>query len=292
MSEAFIVRRGALSKAFAAIAVNYPAGSICTCTNGSKLLKAKDTSGQTLFLIPSAGTWAVSYTNGSKTDARELKITSYGQLENVLFRVPPGYQEVEYIDCTGAQFIKVPELPTANSELIWEVYYDPAAYATGSKYCRIGVWGGPTTFGIQMEKDVALKLSTFIGDTWAGKIALNAPMSAAGWHTVTNSFLERFVAVDDLRQEVTFGALKFASAAVTMGLGVIGVNYTSWNGANQKSSFMRCREFIWKESGAEHMHLIPCYRISDKVAGMYDLVNDVFYTNNGTGTFVVGGDVQ
>lgn len=292
MSDAFIVRRGAHSDVFAAIRVTYPAGSICTCANGKKMLKAKDTSGQALFLVPCADTWKVSYADESKADAKEISITSYGQLENVLFRVPPGYQEVEYIDCTGTQYITVPELPTANSELIWDVYYDPAAYTSGGKNGHTGVWGGPTTFGIQMNSDVSLKLRTFIGDTWAGRNYLDAPMTAAGWHTVTNSFFEGFVSVDDLKKDVTFGPLNFSSAAIAMGLGVIGAYYTSWSGANQKAKFFRCREFIWKESGAEHMHMIPCYRTADKVAGMYDLVNDVFYTNKGTGTFVVGGDVQ
>lgn len=37
--------------------------------------------------------------------------------------------------------------------------------------------------------------------------------------------------------------------------------------------------------------LIPCYRKSDNVAGMYDNVNKRFLINQGTGTFVVGSDV-
>ena len=37
---------------------------------------------------------------------------------------------------------------------------------------------------------------------------------------------------------------------------------------------------------------IPCYRKSDNEIGMYDVVNDVFYTNNGTGTFLKGADVN
>ena len=31
--------------------------------------------------------------------------------------------------------------------------------------------------------------------------------------------------------------------------------------------------------------LIPCYRVSDNVRGLYDIVNNKFYTNAGTGTF-------
>lgn len=40
------------------------------------------------------------------------------------------------------------------------------------------------------------------------------------------------------------------------------------------------------------LHLVPCYRKSDNKPGMYDLINDVFYTNAGTGEFIVGPDVN
>lgn len=36
---------------------------------------------------------------------------------------------------------------------------------------------------------------------------------------------------------------------------------------------------------------VPCYRKIDNVAGMYDVVNDVFYTNDGNGSFTVGPNV-
>lgn len=36
---------------------------------------------------------------------------------------------------------------------------------------------------------------------------------------------------------------------------------------------------------------IPCYRKSDNVVGMYDLVEDKFHTNSGTGDFVAGPEV-
>lgn len=37
--------------------------------------------------------------------------------------------------------------------------------------------------------------------------------------------------------------------------------------------------------------LVPCYRKLDSKPGLYDLVNDVFYTNAGSGEFTVGSDV-
>jgi hypothetical protein len=36
---------------------------------------------------------------------------------------------------------------------------------------------------------------------------------------------------------------------------------------------------------------IPCYRKSDNVIGMYDLVSETFFTNAGSGSFTKGGDV-
>lgn len=39
-------------------------------------------------------------------------------------------------------------------------------------------------------------------------------------------------------------------------------------------------------------NFIPAKRNSDNVLGMYDTVNNVFYTNEGTGDFVVGADVD
>ena len=66
MGEAFITRRGGgTGKAFAVIGVTYPEGSVCTCTNGSKTLRAKDTSGKVIFYIPYPGTWNVTISNGS-----------------------------------------------------------------------------------------------------------------------------------------------------------------------------------------------------------------------------------
>lgn len=38
--------------------------------------------------------------------------------------------------------------------------------------------------------------------------------------------------------------------------------------------------------------VVPCYRKSDGVAGLYDLVSDTFFTNSGTGEFVKGPDIQ
>ena len=85
MGEGLIVRRGGGGGAssFAFIVATYPSGSTCTCTNGTKTITAKNTSGSFVFHIPSAGTWTVSCTNGTNTKSQSVSITAEGQSVSV-----------------------------------------------------------------------------------------------------------------------------------------------------------------------------------------------------------------
>ena len=74
---------GGGSKVVASIVVTYPAGSILTCTLGSKVLTAKDTSGKWVFGLPSTGNWVVKAVSGSKSKSKAVSITAEGQVENV-----------------------------------------------------------------------------------------------------------------------------------------------------------------------------------------------------------------
>lgn len=81
---------GGIKDAFAVISVTYPVGSTCTCSNGTKTLTAKDTSGSYVFPIPEAGTWTVRAYNGvtwESSDHRkstEVTIVSQYQIKNVI----------------------------------------------------------------------------------------------------------------------------------------------------------------------------------------------------------------
>lgn len=77
------VLSGGGTKPYAVIGVTYPSGSTVTCTNGSKTLKAKDTSGKAIFVIPSSGTWMVKAVSGSKSTSKTVSITAEGQVETV-----------------------------------------------------------------------------------------------------------------------------------------------------------------------------------------------------------------
>lgn len=62
------------------IGVTYPEGSTCTCSDGNKTLKAKDTSGQALFLIPYAATWTVTAIDGELNVSKSVSISSFNEV--------------------------------------------------------------------------------------------------------------------------------------------------------------------------------------------------------------------
>ena len=67
---------GGSRNAYAIIVATYPEGSVCTCSDGTKTIRAKDTSGSFDFVVPYAATWTVSCTNGTKTASKDIVITS------------------------------------------------------------------------------------------------------------------------------------------------------------------------------------------------------------------------
>ena len=86
MSEIYgipLISGGGGVKLFAVISVTYPAGSVCTCTKGTKSYKAKNTSGLALFAVPETGDWTVSCTDGTQTASKTVSISAEGQSVNI-----------------------------------------------------------------------------------------------------------------------------------------------------------------------------------------------------------------
>lgn len=67
----------------ATINITYPAGSTCTCSDGTTTLSAPDTSGTWACIVPNAGTWTVTSTSGTETDSKAVTITTDAQSTSV-----------------------------------------------------------------------------------------------------------------------------------------------------------------------------------------------------------------
>lgn len=59
----------------ASIPVTYPVGAVCTCSSGSTVLTAPDTSGLYTFAVPYAGDWTVKAVQGGNSDSKVISVT-------------------------------------------------------------------------------------------------------------------------------------------------------------------------------------------------------------------------
>lgn len=63
----------------ATIDITYPAGSTCTCSDGTTTISAPDTSGTWACIVPNAGTWTAAATDGVENTSESVSITTDGQ---------------------------------------------------------------------------------------------------------------------------------------------------------------------------------------------------------------------
>lgn len=177
-------------KAFAAISVTYPAGSTCTCTDGTKTLTLKSISGQGFFLIPYAATWTVTAVSGSKSKSKAVSITAEGQVETVtltygLYIFKNGSGLTSGYSIKSNSIISAPKV--SSDRISWSgdsssggvaFYIDPAVALSG--YTKLCVdfecsynWGGDYGMGFGVGTDAAA--STTINNTnWTAKVTSTA----------------------------------------------------------------------------------------------------------------------
>lgn len=94
---------GGGGKVFAVIDITYPAGATCTCSSGSKVLTAPDTTGQWLAVVPNAGDWVVTITQAgqdSKTETVSV-VEGHAYIVELTFQLWLYNSGNECVDITG-----------------------------------------------------------------------------------------------------------------------------------------------------------------------------------------------
>lgn len=164
MGDAFIVRRGGMADAFAVIAVAYPEGSVCTCSKGTKTLRAKDTSGYFLFLLPEAGTWTVSCTDGTKTKSQNVVIQWQYEAQWVeltysliLFDGSNGGDNTTVTGgWTGGGHAWAPSMLTVSS---LEIAVDASSYYSGEDIDKMWLFGTVNTIDLSPYSSLKMTVS-------------------------------------------------------------------------------------------------------------------------------------
>lgn len=183
--------------------------------------------------------------------------------------LPSEYQQVEYLESTGGAYIDTRYRPFDN--------FDVESINIWSKVNADNFW----LCG-------AVNLSTFRQDIGIGRNA----QRIYGYSTFNVLSSDVFYKIELTTTTVSINNEK--STLIYQGDN----NYPSGlsfllfkaNGSilGPKGKIYYCK-IVTTQSGT--YEFIPCYRIADNVAGMYDIVNNMFYTNAGTGEFLVGADV-
>ena len=187
--------------------------------------------------------------------------------------LPSGYNQLEYIQSTGTQYIDTGFKPNQNTRVVMEMEF-PIAPTSDRILCgvRAGSWG-----------DRMFTITYVNSKSW-WQFTYGSSYSTT---SVTASINTRF-SVDQNKNVGTVNGVSSSATANTFTSSLNAFIFCQNNGgsASNFSSF-RLFRFSMYDNGTLVRDFIPCQK-PDGTLGLWDDVNSVFYGNAGTGTFTAG----
>lgn len=186
-------------------------------------------------------------------------------------RLPAEYQEVQYIETTGTQYIDTGTTPSSN-----DICVETQVQLTTNETNMVlfGTGAGNAYYNLTIYQSA----------WWYGT---NGTLKSAG--SITPKSGDKYTVVyNDSSHAIKINGSSIVSGITATSSSPIKIAARENTGNKFRYFYFR---IINNSTNAVLKNLIPCYRRSDSAAGMYDLVGKKFYPNNGSGTFVVGGDV-
>ena len=230
----------------------------------------------------SENAWTVTATNSGSTATTTIVINSNREYNVTLsYRLPAGYQEVEYIESTGSQYLYAGVSAAQVGKGIIKGRITTAANYTA----LFGACNSTTEISNQQTLAYIPSSGLFYLDN-------NGNHQAASISGSTNFEVNFTVSGSGLSVTVNGSTSSVSGTVGTIvdrSVWLLGCNYkgTFIAGVNARLTAVA----FYNRSNVMVAHLLPCYRVSDNVAGMYDDVQNAFRTNLGTGSFIVGNDV-
>lgn len=197
-----------------------------------------------------------------------------------------GYRKVEYIHGDGEQYINMGYESNTNIEIDFKYKSDFIPYSSTSRTrCIIG---GRTTAqnGISLWERGG---NYQYGKGYSVYPAIKSALENTNIHTVKIA-KGGDLYVDETKILTYTPGSSFLSGSyiyLFTTLSASGVN-TRENGTDKRTMIGQFYYCVIKDNDVVVRHFIPVVRNSDNKPGMYDLVNDVFYINAGTGEFTWG----
>ena len=208
------------------------------------------------------------------------KTTSGGvETAQLVVGLPSTYQYVTDIELTGTQYINTNYPLWKNSQ--WKIEY---LYTLTEHYNYNNMFGfnDVTDTNNEIWSDSNGDYYVRVGGIAKTKIAtLNVNSLYKITHDNTGDNL-----VTTIEDPVGNDIVSTLAKASTSSTNVLAFGHRS-GGYYLKGKIQSLK--MWSD-GDLVRNYVPCYRKSDNVIGLYDTVNNVFYTNAGTGTFNKGSD--
>ena len=215
--------------------------------------------------------------NSTGDDLVDYKL--YGNSEQVL---PDGYTQVEYIQGSGTQYIDIGRKMYNNSELELCFSFDVI-----QQDCSIfGSRQNSSAYNFEIASTNSFPLYLDFGNFSTSRATYNnAAINTKYICTISKSLRAVYDENHTLLARNTTG---ISADNTTPSNARIFDTVGGFSANKLKGKVYYCK--IW-EDGVLIRDMIPCKNPSN-VAGMYDTVNGVFYTNAGSGTFNTGSAVS
>ena len=194
--------------------------------------------------------------------------------------LPSEYQRVEYIESSGTQFINLPYGFEPADTIAMRTTLDTSMGQDKFMVCPTRWNDNNNRFGLCG----ICGYQNFLG-------------VAFGSLSTADTFLYKQQGNDGLLHDYYYSDRLFTKKDVA---GAFGVGDTTFGAETyplrlfygyNANTIGKISYFVHTKADNRKIALFACYRKSDGVIGMYDVENDVFYTNDGTGDFTKGQDI-
>lgn len=201
---------------------------------------------------------------------------NYDVINNKVYKsVPTSYVRLDYIESTGEQYIDTGVSYDEDNE-----YVINCDVAVTSSTSRFSGWNGGGIFGIassSWQDGVGHAIEGFdIFEKTNIQLIIEKELSSDTIMTVTQG------------DNTDSKSRTHPSIKNYAGMNYPIFAYTDNNGGLYRYISMKLWNMRISINDKLVRDFVPCYRKTDGVSGLYDVINDKFYTNSGTGEFVKG----
>lgn len=187
-------------------------------------------------------------------------------------RLPKEYTEVDYIESSGTQYIDTGFIPNSNTKYDVDIAflnYNANQYVIGA-YTSV-------------RNNIYINANGYISAGYGSNYKVTG--SKKTLNTKQNIKLDKNLLYINNELIWTFSEETFNNAVNSY---LLARNYNETTDYFATMKLYSCKIY---DNNTLVRDFIPCFRDSDEEVGLYDLVNNVFYTNQGTGVFTYGNIV-